>query len=121
MSAIVRRIGRFISRFRCLPGHNLASLADTVPADSERTVAASGGLRRDCDCGGELAAVVPCLLFGFPAELVGKALELVECRVDTETGELGLDYAEVEVPNVGEDAAHPPVAWSHPSRGVPGR
>jgi hypothetical protein len=48
------------------------------------------------------------LLFGLPAQLASQVLEPVQGGIDADIGELGLDYLQVKVPDVVEDAAHPP-------------
>jgi hypothetical protein len=67
---------------------------------------ASGGLRRgDRDRGAEFTTVAARLLFGLLAQLAGEIGETVQCRIDADQGEIGLDDLQVKVPDVGEDAA----------------
>jgi hypothetical protein len=61
------------------------------------------------------------LLSGLLAQLTGEIGELVQGGIDADVGELGLDYLQVKALDVGEMRRIHPVAWSHPSRGVPGR
>ena len=72
-----------------------------------RSARASGG--QGCrDRGAELTAVAACLLVGLLVQLAGEVLEPVQCGIDVDQGEIGLDDLQVKVPDVGEDAAHPP-------------
>ncbi len=47
------------------------------------------------------------LFFGLVAQLAGEIGEQVQGGIDADQGELGLDDLQVEMPDVGQDAAHP--------------
>jgi hypothetical protein len=97
--------------------HRSRSVAHSCDRHAARL---ASGAHRARDGGAELTTVAARLPFSLLSQLAGQALELIQGGIDADKRELGLDYPQVEVPDVGEDAAHPSGRVIPPLAGVPG-